>query len=49
MFVILKQSIDTVKVETDVSVYNEEDVICMETDAVCVSQENEPEVSHFLR
>jgi serine phosphatase RsbU (regulator of sigma subunit) len=42
--VILKQSIDTVKVETAVSVHNEEDVISMETDGVC-----EPEVSHILR
>ena len=49
MFVILKQSIDTVKVETDVSVHNEAGVIGMETDAVCVPQESEPEVSHFLR
>ena len=49
MFIILKQSIDTVKVETDVSVHNEEDVIGMETDAVCVPQEGEPEVSHLLR
>ena len=49
MFIILKQSTDTVKVETDVSVHNEEDVIGVETDAVCVPQESEPEVSHFLR
>ena len=49
MFVILKQSIDTIKVERDVSVHNGEDVIGMETDAVCVPQESEPEVSHFLR
>ena len=49
MFVILKQSIDTVKVETDVSVHNEEDVIGMETYEVCVPQESETEVSHFLR
>ena len=49
MFVILKQSIDTIKVETDVSVHNEENVIGMETDAVCVPQESEPEVSPFLR
>ena len=46
---ILKQSIDNIKVETDVSVHNEEDVIGLETDAVCVPQEGEPEVSHFLR
>ena len=44
MFVILKQRVDTVKVETDVSIDNEEDVIGMETDAVC-----EREVSHILR
>jgi len=49
VFIILKQRIDTVKVETDVSIDNEEDVIGMETDAVCVSQECEPEVSHILR
>jgi len=46
---ILKQSIDTIKVETDVSVHIEEDVIGLETDAVCVPQEGEPEVRHFLR
>ena len=49
MFIILKQSIDTIKVETDVTVHNEEDVIGMETDAVCVPQESEHEVSHLLR
>jgi hypothetical protein len=49
VFIILKQSIDTIKVETDVSVHNEEDVIGMETDGVCVPQESEPEVSHNLR
>ena len=49
MFIILKQSIDNIKVETDVSVRNEEDVIGMETDAVCVPQESEHEVSHLLR
>jgi len=49
VFIILKQSIGTVKVETDVSVHNEEDVIGMETDAVCVPHKSEPEVSHFLR
>ena len=48
MFVILKQSIDTVNVETDVSIDNEEDLIGMETDAVCVPQKCEPEVSHIL-
>ena len=49
MFIILKQRIDTVKVETDVSVHNEEDVIGMETDDVCVPQECELEVSDILR
>ena len=49
MFIILKQSIDTIKVETDVTVHNEEDVIGMATDAVCVPQESEHEVSHLLR
>ena len=49
MFVILKQSIDTIKVETDVSVHNEEDVTGVETVAVCVPHKSEPEVSHFLR
>jgi hypothetical protein len=49
VFIILKQSIDTVKVETDVSVHNEEDVFGMETDEVCVPQGCEPEVSHVLR
>jgi len=49
VFVLLKQRIGTIKVETDVSVHNEEDVIGMETDAVCDPQECEPEVSHILR
>jgi len=49
VFVILIQGVDTVKVETDVSIENEEDVIGLETDAVCVPQECEPEVSHILR
>ena len=49
MFIILKQRIDTVKVETDVSIHNEEDVIGMETAAVCELQECEPEVSYILR
>ena len=49
MFVFLKQGIDTVKVETDVSIHNEEDVIGMETDEVCETEECEPEVSHTLR
>lgn len=48
MFIILKQSIDTVKAETDVSIDSEEDVIGLGTDAVCVPQECEPEVSHIL-
>ena len=49
MFIILKQSIDTIKVETDVSIHNDEDVIGIETDAVSVPQECEYEVSHILR
>ena len=49
MFVILKQRIDTIKVETDVNIDNEEDVIGMGNDAVCVPQVCEPEVSHILR
>jgi len=49
VFIILKQSIDNIKVETDVSVHIEEDVIGLETDTVCVPQESEPEVSHILR
>ena len=49
MFVILKQRIDTVKVERDVSIHNQEDVTGMETDEVCVPQECEIEVSHILR
>jgi hypothetical protein len=39
----------TIKVEPDVSVYNQEDVIGREPDEVCVPQEYEPEVSHILR
>jgi hypothetical protein len=46
---ILKQNIDTIKVERDVSIHNEEDVIGMETDEVCVPQESKHEVSHILR
>jgi hypothetical protein len=49
VFVILKRSIDTVKVETDVSVHNEGDVIGMETDGVCVRTECEVDVGHVLR
>jgi len=49
VFIILKQRIDTIKVETDVSIHNQEDVIGMETDQVCVPQECEPEESHILR
>ena len=49
MFMVLKQSIDNIKVETDVSVHNEEDVIGMETDAVHVPQESEHGVSDLLR
>ena len=40
--------IDIIKVETDVSVDNEEDVIGMESEEVCVPQECEPKVSHIL-
>jgi len=46
--IILKQSVDTIKVERDASVHSEEDVIGMETDGVCVPEESEPEVSHIL-
>jgi hypothetical protein len=49
VFVILKQSIGTFKVETDVSIHNEEDVIGMETGEVFEPQECEHEVSHILR
>ena len=49
MFVILKQRINNIKVETDVSIHNEEDVTGMETDETCVKQESELEVSHILR
>ena len=59
MFIILKQNIDTVKVETDVSIDNQEDVTGMETDEFCEpqdyetefceSQESESEVRHILR
>ena len=49
MFIILKQRTDTIKVGTDVSIDNEEDVTGNETDEVSVPQEYEPEVSHILR
>jgi hypothetical protein len=49
VFIILKQGIETIKVEKDDSIYDEEDVIGMETDRVCVPQEWEPEVSHIVR
>jgi hypothetical protein len=49
VFVILQQSIDTIKVEADVSVDNEEDVIGIETDEVCSPQKCVPEVSQILR
>ena len=45
VFMILKQRIDTIKVETDGSIDNEEDVIGMETVEVCVLKE----VSLILR
>jgi hypothetical protein len=47
--VFIKQRIDTIKVGTDVSIHNQEDVIGIETNEVCVPQECEPEVSHILR
>jgi hypothetical protein len=49
VFIILKQNIDTIKVETDVSIDNGKDDIGKEIDEVCVPQECEPEVSHILR
>ena len=49
MFLVLEQSINTVKVETDVNMHNQEDVFGMETDAVCVPQECETQVTHILR
>ena len=49
MLIILKQRIDTVNVERDVYMHNQEEVFGMETDAVCVPQVCEPEVSHILR
>jgi hypothetical protein len=49
VFIILKQSIVTIKEETDVSIHKEEDVIGLETDEVCELPECEPEVSHILR
>ena len=48
MFIILKQRIDTIKVERDASMDNEEYIIGMESDEFCVPQECEPEVSHIL-
>jgi hypothetical protein len=47
VFTISKQSVDTVKVETAVSIDNEEDVIGLETDEVCIPQQCELEVSHI--
>jgi hypothetical protein len=41
--------IDTMKAETDVSVHSQENIIVMDTDAVCILQETEPEVSQILR
>jgi hypothetical protein len=49
VFVILNQRTDTIKVETDVSVDNEDDVNGTETDEMCVPQESEHEVSYILR
>jgi hypothetical protein len=48
VFLILNQRIDTVKVETDVIIHNEQDVIGMETDAVCVPQGCEPHCEMVL-
>ena len=48
MFIILKQSVDTIEVETNMIVHNEEDVSGMETNESCVPQECEPEGSHIL-
>jgi len=45
----LNRNIDNIKVERDASVHNEEGVIGMEIDGVCVPQQGEPEVSHILR
>jgi len=47
MFIILKQGIDTIKIRTDVNIDNDEDVIGMETDEVCVLQQCELKVSHI--
>ena len=44
-----KTSIYTVKVETDVKMHNQEDIIDLETDAICVTDECEPELSHILK
>jgi hypothetical protein len=49
VFIILKQRIDSIKVETDVNIHNQEDIIGMENGEVYVPQECEPEVSHILR
>ena len=49
MFIILKQSINTVKEGTVVNMHNQKGIIGMETDAVCVPQECEPQVNHILR
>jgi hypothetical protein len=50
IFCVMEESkrIDTIKVETDVSIHNEEDVIGMETDGVCVPQGCEPEENLWL-
>jgi len=45
---VLKQSIVNIKVETDVSVDNEEDVIGEEIEAFCLLQESEHEVSDLF-
>ena len=48
MFIILKQTVDAIKVERDASMDDEEYIIGMESDVFCVPQECEPEVSHIL-
>jgi hypothetical protein len=48
VFTILKLRIDTVRVETGLSIHNEEDVFGMETDEICVPQECEPELLRLV-
>jgi hypothetical protein len=49
VFIILKQSIDTLKVEANVNIHNQEDIIGMETNAGCVPQVCISQVSRILR